>query len=222
MKSWIDIARRFKRRTLGVDRRLIAEYMKSHSIRQLHIGSGEHLIVGWLNTDIGMLPGVVTMDATEEFPFPDNTFDYVFSEHMIEHVSYEDGAVMLRECHRVMRPGGVIRIVTPDLAAAIGLYNDNRSAIQQKYLSYFMATFLPNCRPVTAVFALNAMFRLWGHQFIYDKSTLAGALAVVGFKSVKRERLGISDHPELTNLENTQRYAAGLLDFESLALEASK
>ena len=53
---------------------------------------------------------VVYMDATEPFPLPSQSFDAVHCEHVIEHVAYEAGMTMLRECRRVLRPGGVLRI----------------------------------------------------------------------------------------------------------------
>ena len=74
----------------------------------------------------------------------------------------------------------------------------------------------------TSVAAINAHFRLWGHQFLYDEDTLAVGLRNAGFGSVQRVTLGESRHPALRGLENTKRYPDGLLDFESLALEATK
>jgi predicted SAM-dependent methyltransferase len=115
------------------------------------------------------------MDAARQFPFAGETFHYVYSEHMIEHVSYEKGSHMLRECYRVMRRGGVIRIVTPNLSAILGLFGPELSAEEDRYLQWFCHTFAP-VRPTTAASAINAMFRLWGHQFIYDEPTLIGAI----------------------------------------------
>ena len=66
------------------------------------------------------------------------------------------------------------------------------------------------------------MFRLWGHQFIYDEETLADAIRAVGFSSVTRLLLGNSDYPDLQNLANEQRYPDGLLNFESVTLEGRK
>jgi len=51
---------------------------------------------------------------------------------------------------------------------------------------------------------------------------LAGALRAVGFGQVLRKRLGESDHAVLRNAENQDRYPEGLLDYESIALEATK
>lgn len=218
----IDLARRFKRKVIGTDRHLLRKYFDEYPIKKLHIGSSDRNLAGWLNADIEIHPGVFLMDASREFPFPDGTFDYIFSEHMIEHIPYDKGTCLLRECHRILRPGGIIRIVTPDLAAVIGLYAEHLAEIQRKYLSYFLATFNSESFPVSAASAINSMFRQWGHQFIYDEQTLENAMCTAGFNSIKRKRLGASDYPELKNLENVQRYPPGLLDFESLALEARK
>lgn len=215
-------ARRLRRQFLRVDKRLAKEHFAAIENPRLHIGGGWHTLDGWLNTDIDIVPGVMSMDATRRFPFADGSFQFVFSEHMIEHIQYEDAIGMLRESRRVLRKGGVIRVTTPDLAAIIGLCTGQQSNSQMRYLSWFCETFLPPEHPRTAVSAINAHFRMWGHQFLYDEWTLAEALRMAGFKSVTRRRLGESPYAALQGLENVDRYPEGLLDFESVALEASK
>jgi predicted SAM-dependent methyltransferase len=201
---------------------LRTDYLQKTTTPKLHIGSGWRPLDGWLNTDLELIPGVMQMDATQRFPFGDGTFQYVYTEHMIEHVPYPQGKYMLRECHRVMRNGGVIRVITPDLAAIVRLYRGDLSADQKRYLSWFCQTFVPEQYPPDAVSAINAMFRLWGHQFIYDEATLADAMSAAGFSSVTRRVLGESDDSDLQNLGNEQRYPEGLLDYESLTLEGCK
>src|SRR5215831_15321510 len=107
-------AHRLRRIILRSDERLCRKYLGKTAKPKLHIGGGWRLLDGWLNTDIDLIPNVMRMDATEPFPFGENTFQYVYTEHMIEHIPYEKGACMLQECHRVMRSGGVIRVVTPN------------------------------------------------------------------------------------------------------------
>jgi predicted SAM-dependent methyltransferase len=68
----------------------------------------------WLKKGLPVL--IVVLPLSSPTPFASDTFDFIFSEHMIEHVSHDDGAKMLAECHRVLKPGGHIRITTPDLA----------------------------------------------------------------------------------------------------------
>lgn len=214
--------RRLRRKILNLDARMRDDYLLSSREPKLQIGGGWRLLDGWLNTDIDLVPDVMFMDATRSFPFEDNLFQFVFSEHMIEHVHYEKAVSMLRECHRVMRKGGVIRVVTPDLSSIVGLYRGNLSEIQQSYLSWFCATFVQGEYPQSAVAVINAHFRLWGHQFIYDEETLTATMSGAGFSEVTRCSLGKSDYSMLRSLENEGRYPPGLLDFESVALEGTK
>ncbi|MBK7090536.1 MAG: methyltransferase domain-containing protein [bacterium] len=79
----------------------------------LHLGAGAYTHTGWIGSDI--LPGskqIVWLDATKAFPIDSQSFDYILCEHMIEHIPWESALNMLTECHRVLRPGGVVRIAT--------------------------------------------------------------------------------------------------------------
>jgi len=215
-------AQRMRRRMLRADNDMCEKYLASAPVTKLHVGGGPRCLAGWLNTDIALFPGVMQMDAGQPFPFSDAVFDYVFTEHMIEHVSVESAMLMLRECYRVLKNGGVIRVTTPNLAAILGLYDKNLSELQQNYLNWFCKTFLPPDRASTPAHAVNAMFRMWGHQHIYDEETLTDALLKTGFGEVRRQSLMQSECPELRNLENVARYPESLLEFESIALEARK
>ena len=211
-----------RRKLARTDERIRNAYLASAVDPKLQIGGGWCRKDGWLNTDLERLPGTMYMDATRRFPFEDGTFQYVYCEHMIEHVTYEDAAFMLTECWRVLRPSGTIRIVTPDFGAMIGLYSDVRHSTQSNYLDYFCTAHLPKTRPANAVAVINGQMRMWGHQFIYDECTLTRAMAGAGFRSINRKRLGESDHNALLAIDNETRYPPGLLDFESLTLEANR
>jgi len=215
-------ARLLRRRLTRDNDRLLRDYRGASACRKLQIGGGWRVLGGWLNADIELAGGVFHMDATRPFPLDDGEFGYVFSEHMIEHIDYADAASMLRECHRVLQPGGVIRIVTPNLAALVALLSEPRSGVQQAYYEYFIQEHLPAGHPPTDAALANAFMRSWGHRFIYDEPTLRLSLEAAGFGQVVRRRLGESDHAALTDIENEARYPPGLLDFESLALEATK
>ena len=63
---------------------------------KLHLGCGKNMLPGWINTDFPpKKENILELDATKKFPFEDNSIDYVFSEHMIEHISFEDGFLQL-------------------------------------------------------------------------------------------------------------------------------
>ncbi len=211
-----------RRRLVGSDAREVARYLRSADEPRLHVGGGPRCLDGWLNSDLNRASGVVAMDATRPFPLPDALFAIVFSEHMIEHVSHAQGLAMLRECHRVLRPGGAIRIVTPDLATLLAMAKPQLSGAEQQYFDYCCQHFIGPGEPRTVASVMNALFRGWGHTFIYDEPTLRSALAAAGFVDITRCRLGESAHRQLQGLEHESRYPPGLLDFESLALEAIK
>lgn len=219
--AFVAKLQKIKRQVVGTDARIARDYLASSSNPKFHIGGGPRLLDGWLNADLCATTGVMRMDATQPYPFADGTFAFLFSEHMIEHVPYEGGLAMLRECHRVLRGGGVIRIVTPDLTALAALCGKSLTDQQARYLDWFSRACMPGA-PVTPAVALNAQFRFWGHQFIYDEQTLTGLLQQVGFRDIRRCALMQSEHGVLQNLENTERYPEGFLELESLALEARK
>jgi predicted SAM-dependent methyltransferase len=215
-------ARLLRRRLTGANARLLRNYQAAADSPKLQIGGGWRLLDGWLNADIELAPGILHMDATKPFALGDNAFAYVFSEHMIEHIDYAEAGSMLRECHRVLRPGGIIRIVTPDLKAIVGLLSAPRESLAGDYYAFFERHFLPPGHPPTEATIANAFFRSWGHRFIYDETTLRLLLVEAGFAQVVRRRLGESDHAALAGIEHESRYPPGLLDFESLALEGTK
>src|SRR5438132_13034047 len=78
--------------------RAIRAYLENDVPKGLQIGTGNGLTSSWLSTDL--LPtnrDVVYLDATRRFPFRNDQFDYVFAEHMIEHIDYNSGILMLNE-----------------------------------------------------------------------------------------------------------------------------
>jgi predicted SAM-dependent methyltransferase len=126
--------------------RMIADYLAKPGPKKLHIGCGHNKPGDWLNTDITDHADVCFLDATTTFPMPDNAFDYAFSEHMIEHVPYEAGQVMLKECLRVLKPGGKVRIATPNLTNILALYTDAPTPIQQEYIRWSIDRHTPVAR----------------------------------------------------------------------------
>lgn len=183
--------------------RQIDRYFRNTPVRKLQLGTSNSLMAGWLNTDV--LPTsreVVYLDATRRFPFKDNTFDYVSSEHMIEHLEYESALVMLRECLRVLKPGGKIRMSTPDLRVLVGLLSNEKTASQNFYVDWMTRRFFPDVADCREVFLINNAFRAWGHQFLYDRETIEVAMKKIGFENVRYYPPGVSDDENLRGLES--------------------
>ena len=208
--------------SLVLNRLMINQYFKNNKIKKLHIGAGNRKIKNWLNTDIGNKTIMPVVDVTKKFPFNDNTFDYIFSEHMIEHINYVDGLKMLNESYRVLKSSGKIRISTPDLQFLINLYlNSNRyDQTQKDYIEWSYKTYNLKGGNVTEI--INNYFQSWGHQFIYDKQTIENSLKEAGFEKIEFFKINESNDKELKNIENDTRLPENFLQLESLSVEATK
>jgi predicted SAM-dependent methyltransferase len=177
-----------------------------------------------LNTDRDPASGGAYIDASRRFPVADGVFDYCFAEHMIEHLTYERGRFMLEECHRVLRPGGRVRIATPDLDRIRALRDQDRDPEMDAYVKWSIDRFVPYADGYRAAFVANVLFRGWGHRFLYDESTLAASLEHAGFADVKRYAYGESDDPELRGIESHGASAEDreMIRYETLVLEAAR
>lgn len=194
---------------------------RNHSPCGLHIGAAECPLENWFNTDLEPhTAGVYYLDATLPFPFPDHCFDFVFSEHMIEHIPFKYGLHMLAECKRVLKPGGVVRIATPNLRNIIGLIT-SPTPETNRYLDWSLEKFqLPTGQYPKAPIVINTFFHSWGHQFLYDPETLTQAMTQSGFHDIIQERPGTSSRPFLRGVERHDKLVGELVnEFETMVLE---
>ena len=187
--------------------KLIERYLAEHETRKLQLGAGENIRTGWLNTDLhgyGRGGKLVYLDVRKPFPLPDATFDLVYSEHLLEHLTYAEGQRCLRECLRVLRPGGTIRTATPSLERLAQLYAGGE--LQQRYVRWAVGALEPEVDVPLPGVVVNNFFRSWGHRFIYDAQTLRHALVEAGFVDVEERPLGeleghLAETPEFNEYE---------------------
>jgi predicted SAM-dependent methyltransferase len=206
----------------GKNQRLSRQYLNTLGTKKLHVGCGPHQMPGWLNADLCPSGEQIRLDATRRFPFEDGVFDFIYSEHMIEHVPWSGGMKMLRECFRVLKPGGIIRIATPDLKFLLRLLQPEQSPVESDYLRYNHERWTPWAPDQSGVYAVNHFMRAWGHQFIFDKASLGKALMLAGFEAVSFPLLMESKHDELRGLAAVDRMPDGFLELETLVAEAVK
>jgi predicted SAM-dependent methyltransferase len=185
--------------TLFKTKRLIRSYLGKEGPYKLNIGCGKkHLGEGWLNADIRY--GQIYLNATKKFPFADNTFNYIFSEHFIAQIKLAHGKHFLAECFRVLNKGGVLRLTTPDLEFHIRLYlsgeyqNVNMDQYSSRLKLYYKKA------PSRCEF-INDYMRLFGKKFNYDYDFLLKKCQEAGFRDIKRVECHMSEHEALRNLE---------------------
>jgi len=190
-----------------------------------------------MNTDIDpMSDDVIFLDARETFPIGDRTFNYVFSEHVIEHMSYNHGVHMLSESYRILSPGGRIRIATPNLEAIMSTLGSKMGEPQARYITWVWNN-RPPVRPLSAidadrpltnrckeVFAINAMFMSYGHRFIYNRDILRDTMRSVGFIDISQHDVGSSNEEAFQGLESHGRSLDNedVNRFETMILEGKR
>ncbi|MGH7175547.1 MAG: class I SAM-dependent methyltransferase [Minisyncoccia bacterium] len=85
---------------------------------RLNLACGGVVLGGWQNLDYeSRVPGVIHADLLKGIPYPDAVVDEILASHFLEHLKLRTEAVpFLQECERVLKPGGVLSLITPDFA----------------------------------------------------------------------------------------------------------
>lgn len=107
-------------------------------INYLNVGCGSKFHKDWYNVDMtSSSPDVIATNLLNGIPFPDNSFDAVYHSQVLEHFPKEKAPAFIQECFRVLKPGGIIRVVVPDLENIVDEYKRflNENLIESNDLS---------------------------------------------------------------------------------------
>ena len=142
----------------------------------LHLGCGPKYLSGFVNVDGNLLrKRDVWLDLRNGLPFSSGSIASIYSSHVFEHFYAEELAALLRECHRVLAPGGFLRAVVPDMRAAARAYLSGDAA--------FFSDFPRPHRSLGGKFS-NLLFCEGGHRQGRDFSYLQELLLEAGFSEV--------------------------------------
>ncbi len=178
------------RRCIGLVLRNRAWLQRPPRCDYLNVGCGPNVRPGFVNLDSEWVPGIdLCWDATTRLPFADGALSGIFSEHFLEHLPFEAADGVLREMRRVLRPGGVLRLVVPDGELYLKNYASGAP------IPY--AEEDPRDGLYSPMMSVNRIFRSHGHRFIYDFDTLSQLLQRQGFGEVRRERFMQGRDPHL-------------------------
>lgn len=200
----------------------IAAYLAQPGARQLNLGCGHNVLPGWLNVDLeGGRHGKTFMNALRPFPLPDASIDAILCEHLIEHVPAEGGVFLLKEAFRVLKPGGAIRVITPDLEGLARMCVQAPNDAERRYLDFVAQLHKrPSIAPSDA---LNYIFYEYGHRHIYTVARLRAVLDEAGFKDISESRAGAPSNPVFVGAEGHPAFMGAENDaIEAFALEAVK
>lgn len=171
----------------------------SKKIVKLNLGCGPTGVSGWINYDWGVLPllskatwvrnvlvriglldnnyvakwpEIELVDIRKGIPQEDGSVNYIYCSHVMEHFEKLETVDLLKECYRVMKKGGVMRIVLPDLLKLIDNYVDSDQFCREFY------GYKKDDKKWSNLF-------IRGHQWMYDKKTFRKILVGTGFKNIK-------------------------------------
>lgn len=167
----------------------------------INIGCGTNLLYCWINADINPCRGAVYMDATKPIPLNDASIKYVVCEHLLEHLTLQEGLNLLKEIKRILAPGGIARIALPTKDKLDAIYNSRN----QEYVDFHFKQYAQDFPVKTAGVVINNFYRMWGHQTIYDVETLKELFKLAGFEKYKECGIDQSDYYELRNREKHKK-----------------
>jgi predicted SAM-dependent methyltransferase len=176
---------------------------------RVNLGCGYKPLDGWLNLDMARGEQVdIVWNLLCGLPFASDSCEVIFGEHVIEHVLKTDAGRLLAECYRVLQPGGVLRISTPDAERYLRSYASDGEFLRHPAFEH------PIDAPIDRV---NIVMREFGqHLWVYDAELLMLMFRRAGFPTVVRQEFRRSSSPLMEHVDSEARA------FESLYVEGIK
>lgn len=164
--------------------------------KKLNIGSGGVYFDGWLNIDLNSEKADMKLDVRRSLPF--NNIDLIYCEHFIEHLTKQEAETFIKNCYKILKSNGVIRIATFDLDNLIdnchSMNDEWRETCEVERLG------LNSCK--TRAEFLNLAFHGWGHQYLYNNEELENLIKIGGFTKYRFCEINQSEVEELCNRES--------------------
>lgn len=153
-------------------------------------------------------PQIIVWDLRNGIPFAGGTFDAIYHSHFLEHLDRGAARGVLAESYRALKPGGVTRVVVPDLAAIIARYNAGKEALdrggpsaasahEQAITDIFdqmvraehagTTRQRPLVRRIERLLRGNAARTGELHRWMYDRHSLARLLESLGYRDIRAE-----------------------------------
>jgi ubiquinone/menaquinone biosynthesis C-methylase UbiE len=140
----------------------------------LDLGCGDAKTAGCIGYDARPLPGVDVVGDARVLPFLDNSIDFIFCHHVLEHFTKQDAKGLLREVYRVLSPDGTLHLACPDMVA-----------MAKTYLYYVQQGNWTELEKLTANYYGGGTYELNRHFWGYSLQPLREILCQAGFLQVQ-------------------------------------
>jgi predicted SAM-dependent methyltransferase len=150
----------------------------------LDVGAADTPAGDFIGIDFFGRKGVYGADLRYPLLIDDAVADGIFTEHTLEHLAFDDARRLVGECFRVIKPGGRIRVIVPDVSIFVARYHADDQAW---FAEWERVTLVPRGRRLqTPMQALSFVTQEYGHRSAWDFATLRQVLADAGFAEVER------------------------------------
>lgn len=205
-KSWETQSRWRAYRSRGPQqiRSYVAHCEQVNQGIRLQVGSAGRILPGWLNTEYADYDGCAFLDITQSLPFAAGTVELILAEHVVANLPKDGAMLFFRESYRCLRPGGILRLSTPNLTAlSRALIADDLEDVKSVLLKRHQRLFRPG-EDITFCDLVNDIHYLWGHKYLYTEEELLHQLRSAGFTQVERSSFGQSRDPRLMGIDQHQ------------------
>jgi len=156
-------------------------FFDQRAINKLEIGSAGSHKNGFISSDLS-LQSNYPYDLRAGLPFPDNSIDFIYAEHVLEHFSYRDLHFLLLECSRVLKQHGALSVSVPNAEIYIRAYSEDGILDRSKFTTYsFGLPFLTNIDYINHIAYMDDQ-----HKYLFDQDNLLQVLKAAGFQDVKK------------------------------------
>jgi glycosyltransferase involved in cell wall biosynthesis len=192
------------------------EKLVDERVRKIQFGCGGNNIASWENYD-------KNVDLRNPLPYKNSSVDFIFTEHVIEHLFQREAWLFLEESYRVLKRGGVIRLTVPSIVRVKKAYEDETQGATNKFEETYLGLSRSRCwSDGTIKSAIRGLIFNWEHQSLWTPDLLITVLASVGFHAYET-KLYKSTFKELCNLEGHWKGTSrGYNDIESFSIEGIK
>jgi len=177
--------------------RLVARRLRLDAgrINYLDLGAGDVEGGEFVAVDFFTNPNTYGADLRYPLLIDDKVFNGIFTEHVLEHLTYADVSFVLSECHRILKPGGRIRIIVPDLSIFAERYVNDDEAWFREWERVVLA---PRGRVMNShMEALSFVTQEYGHRSAWDLKTMETFLVRAGFTEVSKCSVRVGADPKL-------------------------
>jgi len=208
--------------------------------KKLRVVFGGH----WSDNPDWLLLKETDQDITKPLDFADNSVDVIFTEHVFEHVGFCEAAAFLHQAYRILKPGGVFRLVCPmldsvlsaDLSDPLGHAYVKTSLIPYYQREEILLDKILGLGGIAAApfdFYINSMFRQHGHLFIWSADLVIRVMQALGYVTAQKKAIGEGINPDYC-IERRRRglymgsdwreemASKDIFDLESTIVEATK